>query len=382
MLRTALFSFLAIVVFIGFFPESGAAQQKKHLPTAKPANRSFGPSKSKGIPGTKKATSTASSRSPQRSPSRSIAKADRQHLPTAPSKPHPPVAAKRSPSSNEIARQQNVRTARKFEELVRWAYEPPPIQKQPDRLYGIYRSDTLQSIGGADRTRNAGYRREKPLNPQAVNHRSSPASPRPSPARPDPQSLLSRSRPHGPGSGSQDSLTRDRPNNLSLPSSSRRDEFLGNSAKNRSGPGPNVKADMESLRNAVGYKGECTWGVGEIIQRRGLSYPRLPDTHNAARWYRELSRPGFAKSSDPRGDAVMVLSGSGLPKGHVGVVRNVNTDGSWVVDHWNWGGETKLGRAKLYEGTVFRFSDSSKTSVTANDRPGMIYHIDGFVYPQ
>lgn len=107
------------------------------------------------------------------------------------------------------------------------------------------------------------------------------------------------------------------------------------------GPGPGIENDMRALEAVL--RGEtvpqqCTWGVGEIITRLQLPYPRLPSTGHGMRWFNGI----FPQGQQPRQGAIMVLNAwQGNSYGHVGVVRDVTTVAGrtrFTVEHWNWDG--------------------------------------------
>ncbi len=162
--------------------------------------------------------------------------------------------------------------------------------------------------------------------------------------------------------------------------------FLRNrsAAQSNSGPGPAVQEDMQALENAA-RRGDyvmqqCTWGVGEIIEREHLPYPSLPSVRAARLWFNGK----FPQGQTPQPGAIMVLNAWGhAVDGHVGVVQSVHSEGgrvvSFTVEHWNW--DNKGGHfttAFEFSGHNYGASEDQAIHVLGGTRD---LPLRGFIYP-
>ncbi len=162
--------------------------------------------------------------------------------------------------------------------------------------------------------------------------------------------------------------------------------FLRNrsQAESNSGPGLALREDMQALENAA-RRGQyvmqqCTWGVGEIIEREHLPYPSLPSVRAARLWFNGK----FPQGQTPQKGAIMVLNAwKGNPEGHVGVVQSVHTEGgnvvSFTVEHWNW--DEKGGHfttAFEFSGHNYGSSEDQAIHVVGGTRD---LPLRGFIYP-
>jgi hypothetical protein len=93
---------------------------------------------------------------------------------------------------------------------------------------------------------------------------------------------------------------------------------------------------LTSLGNAAGYTwGQCTYGAAALTGwiPKGLG--------NAIDWLGNAPSHGLATSSSPAVGAVAVFGTPYGPDGHVAVVKQVNADGSFVVQEMNYLGVNK-----------------------------------------
>jgi len=104
---------------------------------------------------------------------------------------------------------------------------------------------------------------------------------------------------------------------------------------------------------------------------------------NANTWWRQAAGR-YPRSSSPAAGSVLVVRGYGTAaRGHVAVVRRVESDRVIIVDHANWlnGGEISVGVPVLDVSPNNDWSEVRVWHIPGRHWGGRVYAVEGFIHP-